>query len=171
MPNLGTILNEEIRRLSRRSCRPLYAQVKKDVAMLKHMVAALKRDNQKLLKDNARLMADLHSRMTALPAVSESEARQIRIGPKLILAQRKRLELSRQDFAKLLSVSAGAVLTWETGRSRPKPKVKAAFAALRKLGKRAAQERLEILASVNSRKKSVTENKPAARQQQSTSKS
>jgi DNA-binding transcriptional regulator YiaG len=155
MPNLGTILKEEIRRLSRRSCRPMYAQVKKDVVMLKRMVAAIKRDNQNLLRDNARLMADMHGRMTALPVVPESEVRLVRIGPKLILAQRKRLGLSRQDFAKLLGVSAGAVLTWETGRSRPKPKVKAAFAAIRKLGKRAAQERLEIFASVNGHKNAV----------------
>ena len=165
MPNLASILKEEIRRLSRRSCRPMYVQIKKDVAALKRTVAALKQDNQKLLKDNARLMADLHGRMTALPAVTETEARQVRIGPKLILAQRKRLDLSRLDFAKLLGVSAGAVMTWETGRSKPKQKVKAALAAIRKLGKRAAQERLKILASVNGHKQTAKKGKVAAKRQ------
>ena len=161
MPNIGTVLREEIKRLSRRATRSIYMPLKKELTALKHAVAALKRENQKLLKENARLIVDLNTRMSALPPVSEEEIQGTRIGPKLILSRRKKLGLSREDFAKLIGVSAGAVMSWEMGKSKPREKVKAAFAAIRKLGKREARQRLEILSLVDPRKKS---GRPGAKQ-------
>lgn len=152
MPNIGTILKDEISRLARRSIRPVYAPLKKDVVALKHAVAHLKRQNQKLLRDNARLMAEMKSRLTRLPSVTEEETRKTRISPKLIKSKRKRLGLSREDYGKLLGVSSASVLAWEMGRSRPRPKVRAALAAVRKLGKREARQRLEALATTNGHK-------------------
>lgn len=58
---------------------------------------------------------------------------------------RKRLGLSAADFSKLLEVSALTVYKWESGQVRPREKYMPAIAALRKLGKRAATERLEAL--------------------------
>jgi DNA-binding transcriptional regulator YiaG len=157
MANLGAILKEEIKRLSRRSFSKGFVRIKKDMASLKRALADLKRENQRLFKDNARLMEDLKTRMAVPPSITEEEARKVRIGPKLILSQRKRLDLSREDFAVLLGVSAGAVANWEADKSKPREKVKAMLAAIRTLGKREARERLELLAPAEPRKA-----KPAA---------
>jgi len=45
---------------------------------------------------------------------------------------RKKLGLSQAEFAKKVGVSNGSVAAWETGRSRPGPKNRAAIAAVRK---------------------------------------
>lgn len=149
MPNIGIILKNEITRLSRRSTRPIYSSLKKDVVALKHSVAQLKRENQRLLRDNAVLMGELKKRIAVLPSVTDEEARRSRMSPKLIKAQRMRLGLSQQDFGKLLGASVGSVLAWETGRARPREKVRASLAAVRKLQKREARRRLEAIASAN----------------------
>lgn len=148
MPNIGTVLKEEIKRLSRRTTRPLYAPLKRDIAELKRLVSHQKKAIQKLERDNARLMKDLTSRISRLPEASEQEASKIRISPRIIRAQRTRLGLSQGEFGKLLGVSTHSVFLWEKGKNAPRPKVKSAFAAVRHLGRRDAQQRLEAMASV-----------------------
>jgi len=145
MPDIGKLLKEEIRRVALRSARPLHAKLKKDLAQLKRSCAALKKENSRLLKDVERLQGHLRGTLHALPQISEKKLENMRIGPKLVLAQRKRLGLSRVEFAKLLGASAGAVVSWESGRVRPRENMKAALAGVRKLGRRAAREKLRLL--------------------------
>jgi len=145
MPDIGKLLKDEIRRLALRSARPLHAKLKKDLAQLKRLCAGLKKENARLARDHQRLQAHLRGALPALPAVPEKNLAGMRIGPKLVLAQRKRLGLSRVEFAKLLGVSAGAIVSWESGRVRPRENVKAALAGVRKLGRRAAREKLSLL--------------------------
>ncbi|NLO92242.1 MAG: helix-turn-helix domain-containing protein [Elusimicrobia bacterium] len=145
MPDIGKLLKEEIKRLALRSARPLHRNLKKDVAQLKHAVAALKKENARLAKTCAALAGNMRGTLARPAALPEKKLEQLRIGPKLILAQRKRLDLSRADFAKLLGVSAGAVVSWESGKVRPRENVKGALAAIRGMGKRQARQRLEVL--------------------------
>jgi DNA-binding transcriptional regulator YiaG len=149
MPNIGAILRTEITRLARRSIRPLYVPIKKDVAALKHAMAEQKRLVARLAKDNARLVADLNTRLAAPPTASEDEVKHARLSPRLVKSQRARLGLSRDAFAKLVGVSGGAVLAWEGGRSKPRAAAKAALVAIRKLGKREAQRRLKVMGGSN----------------------
>jgi DNA-binding transcriptional regulator YiaG len=72
-----------------------------------------------------------------------------RISPRLVKSQRTRLGLSRQAFSKLLGVSAGAVVAWEGGRSKPRAAAKAALIAIREVGRREAKRRLEALEHTN----------------------
>ena len=60
------------------------------------------------------------ARLAAPPTTSEDEVKRARLSPRLIRSQRARLGLSRDAFAKLVDVSAGAVMAWEGGRSRPR---------------------------------------------------
>lgn len=145
MPNLAAVLKTEIARLARRSMRPLYAPLKKDVVALKHALAQQKRLVARLAKDNARLVADLNSRLAAPPTISADQVKHARLSPRLIRSQRSRLGLSRDAFAKLLGVSGGAVLAWEGGKSKPRAAAKTAIVAIRSLGKREARTRLEVL--------------------------
>ncbi|MBI5242789.1 MAG: helix-turn-helix domain-containing protein [Elusimicrobia bacterium] len=149
MPNLAAVLKTEIARLARRSTAPIYKPLKRDVAALKRALAQEKRLTARLAKDNARLIADLNTRIAAPPTVSEDEVKHARISPRLIKSQRARLGLSRHAFAKLVGVSGGAVLAWESGRSKPRAVAKAALVAIRKLGKRTARERLRVLVEAN----------------------
>ena len=68
-----------------------------------------------------------------------------RLSPRLIRVGRARLGLSREGFAKLVGVSAGAVVAWEGGHSKPREEARKALIAVRKLGKREARWRLEAL--------------------------
>ena len=153
MPNFAAILKTEIARLARRSTRPLYAPIKKDVAVLKRTLAEHKRLLTELAKDNTRLLADLQARIAAPTTASDEETRQARLGPRLIHSQRKRLGLSRAAFAKLLGVSSGAVVAWEGGRSKPRTAAKAAIVAIRAMGRRDARQRLELLSGKNDTRK------------------
>ena len=149
MPNIGAVLREEITRLSRRTTTVFCAPLKKSVAGLKHIVVAQRRAIEKLAQDNARLIADLNSRIARLPGITEGQAAHVRISARIIRAQRARLGLSQDEFAKLLGVSGHSVFLWEHSKATPRPKVKAGFAAVRQLGRREARQRLEAMASVN----------------------
>ena len=54
----------------------------------------------------------------------------------LIRTLRSRLDISQADLAQLVGVSAVAVGSWESGKSRPRPETKARIVALRALGRR-----------------------------------
>lgn len=149
MPNIGAMLKEEITRLSRRSTKNIYVPLKKDVAELKRVVVEQRRTIERLAKDNVRLVADLNSRIARLPEVPQQQAEHVRISPRIIKAQRTRLGLSQDEFAKLLGVSGHSVFLWEHEKAAPRPKIKAAFAAVRQLGKREARQRLEAMASLS----------------------
>ena len=149
MPNLAAVLKTEIARLARRSTRPLYIPLKKDVAALKRALAQQRRLTAQLARDNARLVADLNSRHAAPSMASPDEVQHARMSPRLVRSQRARLGLARDSFAKLLGVTGGAVLAWESGRSKPRATAKAAIIAIRSLGKREARERLAAMVGAN----------------------
>jgi DNA-binding transcriptional regulator YiaG len=145
MPNIGALLKEEFSRLARRVSRQADAKLKKDIVFLKHQVAELKRTTLQFKRNNEKLMADLKERLVAPPTATQKDLEHARISPRLIRVGRARLGLSRDDFAKLVGVSAGAVVAWEGGRSKPREEARKALIAVRKLGKRDARWRLEAM--------------------------
>ena len=149
MPNIGVILREEIQRLARRVSRQADAKLKKDIVSVKHQVAELKRTAQQLRRDNVKLMADFKERLVAPPAAAQKDMAHARLSPRLIRVGRARLGLSREGFAKLVGVSAGAVVAWEGGHSKPREEARKALIAVRKLGKREARWRLEALGTAS----------------------
>lgn len=149
MPNIGAVLRDEIARLTRRSTRPTIMPLKKDVSELKRIVREQREAIFRLSRDNARLIADLTSRIARLPEVSQQQALKVRISPRLIKAQRNRLNLSQEEFGKLLGVSGHTVFLWEHKKVAPRPKIRGAFAAVRQFGRREARERLQAMARVS----------------------
>jgi DNA-binding XRE family transcriptional regulator len=73
------------------------------------------------------------------------EAKGVRFSARSVKAQRARLGLSAKDFGRLVGVSALTVYSWESGKSRPRKKQLAGLAAVRRLGKREARKRLEMI--------------------------
>lgn len=143
MPNIGSVLREEITRLSRKetrgqidSTRKATAQHRKDIAALKRQVAALERQVKVLARrSSTAAAAGAASRATGQP--------KLRFVAKGLKSQRERLGLSAGEFGRLVGVSAQSIYNWEGGATRPRDEQVARLARLRSIGKREAGQRLE----------------------------
>ena len=140
MPNIGTVLREEITRLSRKEIRSQVDPTKKFTAQHRRDIAALKRQISQLERQvtlfSRRVLA---TRPEALP----NSTRPVRFSATRLRSQRSRLGLSAIDFGKLLGVSAQTIYNWEHDVARPRSEQLGKLAALRGIGKREATERLK----------------------------
>jgi len=143
MPNIGSLLKEEIVRLSRKESRRQFDPTRKTAAQLRHDVASLKRQVAKL----ERQIALVSRKVLAAPPTAKAGAggKAARFSAKGLQGQRSRLDLPATDFGRLLGVSAQSIYNWEAGKARPRAEQIAKLAALRGLGKREAAARLEQL--------------------------
>ena len=146
MPNIGTLLKEEIARISRKQSRAETEALKKANSHYRSQIAELKRRMQALEQQVKRLSrGGARGAAASLPATESEDGKQIRYSAKSLASQRRRLGLSAAALAKLLGVSALSVYKWESGNTRPRQKQIEAIAALRHMGRREAQKRLEEL--------------------------
>ena len=145
MPNIASLLKEEIARISRKQSRSETEQLKKASAHYRSEIAQLKRRIQ-ALEQQIKRVGKSSARGAAVTAAPQDSGKQIRYSAKSLASQRKRLGLSAAAFAKLIGVSALSVYKWESGNTRPRQKQVEAIAALRSMGRREAQKRLEELA-------------------------
>ena len=83
--------------------------------------------------------------MVAPEAVSR-----VRFSAEGLQSQRRRLGLSAAALGALVGVSAQTIYNWEAASTHPREHQVAAIAALRSVGKREAQARLEALAERSS---------------------
>ena len=146
MPNIATLLKDEIKRLSRREIRTTTDSLKKASGQHRADVAALKRRLdavERTLKQLVKLFARSGSASSASPDTAPSKP--IRYSAKRFLVHRQRLALSAADAGFLLNVSPQTVYNWETGKTRPSPGQMPVIAAFRKLTKRHAREILNGL--------------------------
>ena len=142
MPNIGSVLKEEIARVARKQQRAELAQLKKNVAQYRSQIAQLKRRMQ-ALEAQVRKVARGGGRASAAAREEQAdEGPSLRFSAKGLAAQRKRLGLSAASVAKILGVSALSVYKWESGKTRPRARQLEAIAQLRKMGKREANARL-----------------------------
>jgi len=142
MPNLATTLKEEISRLARKEIRAETStltrqsvQHRRDIAALKRQVADLNREIAFLRKQEKRRIAE---------EPSKADGENVRFSPGWVKKHREKLGLSAEKYAKLVGVSGLTIYNWEKG-SRPQAKQLAAWAEVRKLGKREAMKRLEMI--------------------------
>ena len=156
MPSIGTVLREEISRLSRKEARGQIEATKKATTQHRRHIAALKRQVAQLERQVASLARK--AREAAPAAASESTTDRPRFVARGLRSQRTRLGLSATDYGKLLGVSAQSIYNWERELSHPRDGQLAGLAALRGIGKREAAARLEQLQSAKAkvpRKKAV----------------
>jgi DNA-binding transcriptional regulator YiaG len=144
MPNLQSILNQEIRRLARKEARSELDATKKTVSRLRKDVAELKRQNSKLERTVAYLQARESKRLKTEPKKA-SVPKGTRFSVRSLKAQRAKSGLSQSDYAKLVGVSPSTIYNWESGATKPSGKQLAALVSIRGLGKRAAKKRLEMI--------------------------
>jgi len=143
MPNVATVLREEISRLARKEVRQQVDPLKKSNAELRRTVAALKTEIADLNRSLKFLQKQEKRRLESPP--EQESGKVIRFSPKWVRADRKRLDLSAKDYARLVGVSSLTIYNWEHGKSKPNAERLAAWAEIRGIGKREAQRRLELL--------------------------
>ena len=143
MPNLTSVLRDEISRLARKEIRKEMAATVKASAQHRRDIAALKRQVQEQARTIAFLQRQEKKRIGTKPP--EPLAKGARFVPRSVKAQRDRLGLSAENYGKLVGVSGLSIYKWELGESRPRDKHLAALVAVRGIGKRGALKRLEML--------------------------
>lgn len=146
MPNIASVLKDEITRLVRRQLRSETESLKKASSRYRAEIAALKRRIEVQEKQISRLEKMVP--MKAPPAVDGESETKLRFKPQGVRAQRTRLSLSAAEMGALVGVSAQTIYNWEAGTTRPRAEQLAIIAAIRKMGKRDVKARLERTQSV-----------------------
>jgi DNA-binding transcriptional regulator YiaG len=139
MPNINTVVNEQIRRLARREITAQTKTLRKATAHYRRDIAALKRQVAELAKLVGTVQKQMPAPASTPPAEVVQKAR-LRIDG--LKAHRARLGLSARDYGKLLGVSGLTVYHWESGQSKPRRSQLPAIVAVRGIGKREALQRL-----------------------------
>ena len=164
MPNIGSMLKQEIARLSRRELRGEMQATKKASTQYRHHIAALRRQLGALERQVATLQRRVGSGHRAeATASSEDGAPKLRFAANRLRAQRAKHGLTAGEYAKLLGVSEQTIYNWEHGTHRPGRDRLAVIAELRGLGKRAVQARLEEMPGKAASTKPAATKKRAAK--------
>lgn len=146
MPNLNTVLGEEIRRLARKEIRAQVGTTQKSVAKYRSDIAELKRRIVELER-RLNFVEKQEKKRLNDPAVksSNSTAKRPRFSPSWVKKHREKLGISAADYGRLAGVSGLTIYNWEKGDSSPREKQLLAWGEIRTLGKREALKRLELL--------------------------
>lgn len=148
MMNIGSMLKQEISRLSRRELRREVGAMRRASAQYRRDIAALKRQSAELLRRVALLSGSVLSNpKSEAPAETEKSVRFVAKG---LRSNRQRLGLSAAEYGALVGVSAQSVYNWERGLASPRQAQLASLATLRGMGKREARARLDQLGAKES---------------------
>jgi len=143
MPNITTVLKEEIVRLSRKEIREQTTVLRKASAQYRRDIAEMKRRMSELQRKITPLQKQVLRGTSSQP--TEGDGEHVRFTAKGLRSQRKRLGLSAANYGKLIGVTGQTIYSWEQETSRPRKQQVTRIASLRLLGKREAQARLEQL--------------------------
>jgi len=144
MPNIASILKQEIARVARKELRRETASLKQASATHRGEIAALKRRVAELER-RLRAGARGASSAAAPAANDESIPEGMRFSAKGLAGHRKRLGLSAGDLGLLLGVSSQTIYNWESGKARPHRKFLPNLVAMRTVGKKRTLAQLEEL--------------------------
>lgn len=153
MSKLGSVLNDEIRRLARKEIREQVGKTLKQVATQRKEIAELKRQQVKMQRridflekrEKRRLEQPAAVRVADKAAQPDGDDSAPRFSPKWLASHREKLGLSAADYAKLVGCSALSIYKWEKGENTPRAAQRENLAAIRGIGKRDALRRLEVL--------------------------
>ena len=144
MPNLASILKQEIARVARKEVRRETAALKKASTGHRSEIATLKRRAVEMERQ-LRGVAKSAQPSAPVPANDESSADGARFSAKGLATHRKRLGLSASELGLLMGASTQSVYNWESGKVRPHAKFLPVIVALRTVGKRETAAHLESL--------------------------
>lgn len=141
--NIASLLKSEMARLARK-------ELKAELQPLRKAVTAHRAALAKLRKELASVERELHTLRRrsgrSAPAVASDAAEgetNHRFSAKGLASHRKKLGLSREQYAALVGVSAQSIYKWERAEARPRQAQLEALVKARAMGKREAFARLE----------------------------
>jgi len=141
LANIGTLLKEEISRLTRKELRLETQSLRKASAQYRSDIAALKRRTAELEQQLSRLGKTLKNNTAAKEEpVATTKAR---ITAKGFKALRQRLGLTAAEIGTFLDVTAQTIYNWESGNASPRAQQMARIVVLRGMGKREVQALLQ----------------------------
>ena len=143
MPDIASVLKQEIARLAKKEVRASVNPVKKQALESRKAIAALKDQLARIERTLATLVADASKRM--IIPTAEPDETNVRIRPASVKRQRERLKLSQKEMGQLLGVSTATIVGWESGKTKPRGTNKDGLAELRHLGIKAVRERLAAI--------------------------
>lgn len=138
MPDIKTVLSEEIRRLAKKEIKLAIVPLQKLAAEQRRTISELKKRIAVLEKQGA----PAEKAADAADTEGNAEEKKLRLNAAGIIRVRTKLKLTQSNFAKLLNVSTHTVSMWELDKSAPRKDARAAICALRKLGKRELKARM-----------------------------
>ena len=145
MPNIASLLKEEIIRIARKEIRNEIASLRKavttqrsDIADLKRRTLAAEKQFIALKKERARQQPP-----AAEPQTDASATKGLRFSAKVLASNRKRLGLSAEHIGVLVGVGGQSIYNWESGAARPRAGFLTAINELKTIGKKEANARLE----------------------------
>jgi DNA-binding transcriptional regulator YiaG len=136
MPNIASVLKDEIRRLAKKEIKTQVVATKRAVAKYRGEIATLKRAlgvQEKEIK-----LLQRQTQQQGKPETEKEPLDSVRFSARSVKAQRSRLGLSAADYGKLIGVSGLTIYNWEHGTSHPRKAQLAALVAVRGIGKREA---------------------------------
>ena len=140
MPNIASLLKDEILRLARKEARKEVEGLKKASAQFRTDIAALKRSVLTLEKQLARQEKTASKNFPSSTGTDDSQG--VRFSSKGFASHRRRLGLSAAEMGELLGVSAQTVYHWESGKTQPRRHQLGIISAIRGMGKREAKAKL-----------------------------
>ena len=133
MPNIASILKNELSRVARKEARSETLGLKKAAATHRKEIAALKRRTQALEQQLRHVGKTVAKAVQPPETEPPSETR--RFSAKSLASQRRRLGISAADCGLLLGASSQSIYNWEEGKTRPLARHLPAIVALRTLSK------------------------------------
>jgi len=133
MPNVASVLKEEIRRLARKEAKILTGPLKKALAAERKQMTALRKQFASLSQESRRAVRSAGK--SVAPAASGAVAAPSNWRKDSVRSTRKMLGVTQSQFAKLVGVSPISISFWETGRSTPRTKAQVRVMELRSLSK------------------------------------
>ena len=144
MPNIATVLKDEITRLVRKELKAETESIKKTSSLYRSEIAELKRRITALEQQLKSVQRQTRKQPPIAAATPELESK-VRFRADGLKKHRERLGLSAPALASILSVSSQTIYNWEAGTSKPSKDQIVKIAILRKMGKREVQERLAAM--------------------------
>ena len=148
MPNVMSVLKAEIQRLARKEASGLVRRLRADTVWLKSRAAQQKRQIAAMQSELRRLSVVARPLVAATAEPTPDEMNSARISSGMVKRVRAKLGVSQAQLATLVGVNPVSVYMWERkeGRLALRSAARAAFLAVRKLGKREVKARLQKLA-------------------------
>jgi DNA-binding transcriptional regulator YiaG len=138
--SFNNLLKAEMIRQAKRATKSDMSDVVKKLNAQRKEIIALKRQLSDLVKAVKKLG---HSAPKAVKRVEAIESDQkLRFRAEGFASLRRKLGVTQAQMAQLLGVSTLTVLKWEKGSTRPRASQLATIAAVRKMGKREALQKL-----------------------------